>query len=64
MSPCHFTSSFNKAYVFYVFATGYLNEGNEVSFSYGVRPVINLKSTTTFIEGTGTSTDPYIVKTP
>jgi len=32
--------------------------------SVGVRPVINLKSTTTFIEGTGTSTNPYIVKTP
>ena len=61
MSPCYFSSTY--AIVFCVSSIGYLGDGHYVGYAYGVRPVINLKATTTFqAGGTGTSTNPYIVK--
>jgi len=62
MSSYSFYSGY--AYVFGVLSTGYLGYWN-VTNIIGVRPVINLKSTTTFMNnGTGdpgTSTNPYEV---
>jgi len=41
--------------------TGYLSNAN-VSNTYGVRPVVNLKSDALFVQGgTGTNTNPYVV---
>jgi len=67
MSPCYFLAG--KAVVFRVISTGYFYIGNSgtgsVDHVNGVRPVINLKSTTTFTNnGTGapgSSTNPYEV---
>ena len=55
LSPSYFDG--NYAYVFLVNNGGYLN-WNLVNRTYGVRPVINLKSAIA-ITGSGTSTDPY-----
>ena len=61
MSPYHFNSS-GYAYVFFMFL-GSLNIRDVTSTETGVRPVINLKENTTFeSDGTGTSTNPYVVK--
>lgn len=49
------------AYVFCVYSNGYL-DGNNVDRANGVRPVINLKADTQFVQnGTGTSENPYVV---
>ena len=47
------------ALVFYVIGSGRIDQGGAFG-TYGLRPVINLKSDVT-ITGTGTKTDPYIV---
>ncbi len=57
MSPSNFTSGF--ADVFYVNSYGDLQHSG-VSGSYGLRPVINLKSSVEFT-GSGTINDPYII---
>ena len=59
MSPYDVNSDAN-ARVFVVDEEGYLRSWN-VSYSYGIRPVINLKSDVT-ITGSGTTTDPYKVE--
>lgn len=51
--------------VWYVFdAGGVSNNSNtdDTYYSYGVRPVINIKSTVEYIAGTGTLSDPYIIE--
>ena len=55
MSPNRFSSGY--AYVFLVISDGYLN-GYRVNNTWGVRPVINLKSAIA-ISGSGTTGDPY-----
>ncbi len=50
----------NYAHAWYISSNGYINN-NIVFNSYGLRPVINLKADTLVI-GSGTSTNPYIVK--
>ena len=57
MSPYFFSGS--RAYVFYVYSNGGLNNVN-VNIARGVRPVINLKADIT-ITGEGTSSNPYKV---
>ena len=47
------------ALVFYVNSSGYLDD-NGVTYTGGLRPVVNLKSGVT-ITGSGTKTDPYVV---
>lgn len=60
MSPYYFYDD-GGAYVFYVWASGSLyNNAYDVTYMYGVRPVINLKADTLFT-GTGSSTDPFTV---
>ena len=60
MSPYewHITSYVS---VFIVDSFGYLTGGRVNSTSYCLRPVINLKSDTTFSSGNGTLSSPYEV---
>jgi hypothetical protein len=51
--------------VWYVFNHGGLSDkSNEFNdyYSYGVRPVITLKDNVSYVKGTGTKTDPYIIE--
>ena len=57
MSPCYFNSTNYRADVFIVNSNGSLY-GNDVFRTWGVRPVINLKSAIA-ISGSGTTSDPY-----
>ena len=56
MSP----SSCSLASVFNVDSSGSLFKG-DVNFTYGVRPVINLKATTTISSGNGTAQNPFVI---
>ena len=58
VSPRRFTGG--RAYVFYVYLNGSLSN-NRVDSTFGVRPVINLKSNIQFSEGNGTSDKPFVV---
>ena len=60
MSPYYAIGS-GYAYVFVVWSDGYFNclRGD---ITYGVRPVVNLKSNVKFVSGNGTSTSPYVVE--
>ena len=58
MSPYYFDGSF--ASVRLVYSTGNLNDSLIVFYSYGVRPVLNLKSGS-LKSGSGTALDPYLV---
>ena len=60
MSPFYFDASNSHADVFYVGPNGWLHFYN-VNFTIGVRPVINLKATTTISSGNGTAQNPFIV---
>jgi len=61
MSPAYYVSRFTyPAGVFCVNADGTLGAPG-VNYTYGIRPVINLKADTTFSSGDGTSTNPYVV---
>ena len=44
-------------------SSGNLNLWRNVTFSYGVRPVINLKADTLITKGDGSSINPFVVKT-
>ena len=59
MSSSYFGSAFRRAWVFLGSSNGSLG-WNEVDYTYGVRPVINLRSDVT-LSGSGTSTDPYTI---
>lgn len=60
MSPYYFNGSY--ALVCIMYSSGALYN-NRVHYSYGVRPVINLRGDLS-VTGTGTSTDPYEVSLP
>ena len=59
MSPSDFFGSYAR--VFYVYSRGSLLNYYRVSSAFGVRPVINLKATTTISSGNGTAQNPFIV---
>ena len=63
MSPYNFNSIvYNDAWAFNVYSNGSLNYNGMGWDTPGVRPVINLKTSTIFnTTGTGTSDNPYIV---
>ena len=61
MSPYHFGVS--DAGVFSVYPTGDLISSDVHSTAPGVRPVINLKATTTISSGNGTAQNPFVVQT-
>ena len=59
MSPSYWGSP--CAYVFFVDSYGFLT-ANRVHYTYGLRPVINLKADTLFAAGgNGTQSNPYVV---
>ncbi len=60
MSPAHTNSLGVYSYVFRVASDGSLDHDNFVTYSLGVRPVLNLRSDVVLI-GTGSSTDPFVV---
>ena len=61
MSPYH--SGVSDAGVFSVYPTGDLISSDVHSTAPGVRPVINLKATTTISSGNGTAQNPFVVQT-
>ncbi len=61
MSPYIFSGS--SAQVFFVVDSGYLSLAGVTDTRLGLRPVINLKADTPFIEGgEGTTSNPFVVK--
>ena len=61
LSPSGFYSNISFANVWYVSPSGTLISYH-VDFSFGVRPVINLKADTQITKGDGTSLNPFTVK--
>ena len=61
MSPRNFEASAVAAREFNASSAGYAGNNN-VTFTSGVRPVINLASTVEIESGIGTANDPYVVK--
>ena len=49
-----------SSYNYDVSSTGRISVGN-VYFSYGLRPVVSLNSSTAIASGDGTTTNPYVV---
>ena len=60
-SPSNFNATNANANVYYVNPAGELNNGN-VTNSFGVRPVINLRSDVLISKGDGTIENPYFLK--
>ena len=61
LSPSGFDSNHSFANVWYVLPSGGLVSWNLVTFSFGARPVINLKADTQITKGDGTALNPYVV---
>ncbi len=62
MTPCWFHSVNKSSYVYYANSNGW-TAGDWIRYSYGVRPVINLKADVKISGGIGTANDPYVIKT-
>ena len=60
-SPSYFYSWGAIAYGWGVDPSGYLNPWAWVSYSIGVRPVINLNADVLLSEGNGTALSPYVI---
>lgn len=63
MSPSTFNVSYSMGRLFYQIGSGYIHIHGWPTSMLSVRPVINLKSDVKISGGTGTSNDPFIVKT-
>ena len=61
LSPSGFFSDYSSARVWNVMSSGGLDPWNNVSNSYGVRPVINLKADTLITKGDGTALNPFVI---
>ena len=61
LSPSYFASYYSDASVWYVLPSGSLHPWYDVAYSYGVRPVINLKANTLITKGDGSSLNPFVV---
>ena len=59
MSPYAFSGS--NAVVFAVYSAGTLGSNSNVYYTYGVRPVLNLKADITISSGDGTSGSPFVI---
>jgi len=64
MTPSHFNSSNGYAYMFTVYSDGYLHNSMDVASAQGIRPIINLKSSTEFLDdgADGSALNPFVVK--
>ena len=61
LSPSRFESYNSIAYIWYVSPSGSLYLWSDVTYSFGARPVINLKANTQITKGDGTALNPYVV---
>ena len=61
MTPSYFRSTNAYAYEFYVNPTGLLNNST-VTYGIGLRPVINLSSSTLISGGNGTVDSPFTIQ--
>ena len=61
LSPSYFNSDYSSAFVWRVMSSGSLRSWAYVTYSFGVRPVINLKANTLITRGDGSSLNPFIV---
>ena len=61
LSPSYFHSNYSLAYVWFVMPSGSLLPWYDVTRSFGVRPVINLKADILITKGDGTSLNPFVV---
>ena len=59
LSPGRFRSNGSLAHVWDVTPSGYLYQLHDVTNSFGVRPVINLKADTLITKGDGTALNPF-----
>ena len=62
LSPGPFHPHYSRAPAWTVTSSGSLDTWHNVTDSFGVRPVINLKADTLITKGDGTSLNPYVVK--
>ena len=62
LSPGCFLPSDSYARAWNVTPSGSLNPWYDVTYSFGVRPVINLKADTIISKGDGTALNPYVVR--
>jgi len=62
LSPSYFISYNSSAIVWNVHPSGLLNHWGSVEYSFGARPVINLKADTLITKGDGTALNPYKVQ--
>ena len=62
LSPGRFTSNYSDANGWFVSPSGSLSPWIRVTYSYGVRPVINLKVDTQITKGDGSSLNPFVIK--
>ena len=61
LSPSHFDSNYSSAYVWYVMPSGSLSPWYYVAYSFGVRPVINLRANTLITKGDGFFLNPFVL---
>ena len=61
-SPGYFSAGYSNARIWAVFPSGILYSWINVTNSYGVRPVINLKSDILITKGDGSALNPFIVE--
>ena len=61
LSPSCFSSIYSDARVWTVLPSGGLYPWNAVTYSIGVRPVINLKADVTITKGDGSSLNPFVI---
>ena len=62
LSPGHFGSSYSYATFWSVSPSGGLNPWSVVASSFGIRPVINLKSDILITKGDGSALSPFVVQ--
>ena len=63
MTPTNYNASWGNSNNWIMNDEGIVNSGGHIGRSYGLRPVINLKSDVKITGGIGTSNDPYIIDT-
>ena len=61
LSPSRYNSYYSYSGVWYIDSLGSLGPWNNVTLSFGTRPVINLKSDVVINSGDGTALNPYVV---
>ena len=63
LSPSSFASHYSSANIWIVESSGSLDLWRNVTLSFGVRPVINLKQNVTISKGDGSTLNPFVVAT-